>query len=137
MSHLYALTEDQLKIDPRMLDFDPTLGPQAKLRHTPLGQEIEHLYTSYAGITAILASIRIASQRQPVVAVEPFLLELAGEGAFTDEFKQYAGRIMRAVVERLGGRLVGSRRVVGRSRYASGSIYTFDDEDLQDLSDAA
>ena len=73
--------------------------------------------------------------RPPVLALEHSFFELFGETAFTDERKQLAGRITRAAGERLGGRRVGGQKVVVGSRYSSDSIYSFDEEDAEDLPD--
>jgi hypothetical protein len=106
------------------LFFDPR--SHAVAHESIVGQQIHNFLTSRLGIGVIVGAVIAAPTRPPIVPTEPFLAELIGEGAFTDTMKKYTGGLIRQVIEHLGGKFV--RRAVKtnvRSRYTSGSIYSF------------
>ncbi|MCC5610774.1 hypothetical protein LC612_29515 [Nostoc sp. CHAB 5834] len=82
--------------------------------------------TSRIGVAVLMGAVIAAPSRPPVIATEPYISMLTGEAAFTDEMKKYTGRIVRQIVEHLGGKWVRRGvKVTVSSRYGSGSIYTF------------
>ena len=90
------------------------------------GTLIRNFLTSRMGVALLMGAIIAAPSRPPIVAAEPFIAMLAGEGAFTDEMKKYTGKLLRAIVEKFGGRWVRRGvKVTVPSRYGTGSIYTF------------
>ncbi len=122
--------ESSLAPDPNLagLEFHP--GSHAQAFKGPVGQHVYMLITSRFGVAAIIGAVVSAPSRPPVVALEPLLLSEIGEAAFTDEMKKLTGRIVRFVVEYLGGRWVRRGiKVSVNSRYRSGSVYSFREAD--------
>ncbi len=90
------------------------------------GQTIHDFIVSRTGTALLIGAVLAAPSRPPVVALEPFLAALLGDTAFTDEMKKYTGRLIRQVIEHLGGSFVRrSVKITVPSRYGSGSIYSF------------
>lgn len=93
---------------------------------TPVGQSIFNCVCSRAGVAALVGAVSAAPSRPAVVGLEHILLRVVGEAAFENDQKKLTGRIVRFVIEHLGGRWVRSRvKVNVDSRYYSGSIYSF------------
>ena len=104
--------------------FNP--GSHTAAHASPTGQELLRRLSSRAGVAMLVGSVRAAPSRPAVVATET-LVEPLGTEAFTDDMKKYAGRVVRFVIEQVGGHWVRRGvKVIVRSNYGSGSIYTFD-----------
>lgn len=103
-----------------------TAGSHAAAHASKVGREVFRLLTSRFGVAVLIGAVVAAPSRPPVIATEPFVHALVGDAGFTDEMKKYTGRLVRFVVEQLGGRWVRRGvKVTVDSRYGSGSIYTF------------
>jgi hypothetical protein len=130
----YLLDATSLQIDPNMVDMPFTAHSHAPAHASETGQAIYSFLTSRMGVAVLMGSIIAAPSRPPVIATEPFIAKLVGDAAFTDDMKKYTGRVVRFIVEQIGGEHVrrGVKVTVPSSRYGSGSIYTFHDRlDLQ------
>ncbi len=118
--------EMHLARDPRMegFHFEPSnLRPVFK---TEDGQKLLGLLISRYAIAALTGAISAAPSKSPVPAVQSLLEAQIGEAAFGNPMKQLTGRIIRQVVEHLGGHHV--RRgtpITVTCRYTKGSIYEF------------
>jgi len=128
LDDIYMLDDTSLEEDPnfflRYAVSQVTSSNAAYASET--GTLIRNFLTSRIGVALLMGAILSAPSRPPIVAAEPFIATLAGEGAFTDEMKKYTGRLLRLIVERLGGRWVRRGvKVTVPSRYGTGSIYTF------------
>lgn len=121
------------RIDPVALRRDPNLShfyfypaSHTGAFESPTGQAIHDFLTSRLGVAVLMGAVIAAPSRPPVIATEPFIAKLVGDDAFTDEMKKYTGRVVRQIVEHLGGSFVRRGvKVTVDSRYGSGSIYTF------------
>jgi hypothetical protein len=112
--------------DPHLSNFVFDPGSHGDAHGSPEGQEIEKLLTSRFGVAVLLGAVIAAPSRPPVIATEPFVFDRVGQAGFEDAMKKYTGRLVRQIVEHLGGRFVRRGvKVTVASRYGSGSIYTF------------
>ncbi len=118
-----------LERDPNLADFAFDAGSHASAYESETGQAIFKLLTSRVGVAMLIGAVCSAKSRPPVVGLEPLLVSEIGEAAFNDSMKRLTGRIVRYVVEHLGGRY-GSRGVKVtedlNSHYKSGSTYSFE-----------
>lgn len=115
-----------LSRDPNLINFVFDPGSHTTAHNTPVGQGIFELLTSRLGVAVLMGAVIAAPSRPPVIATEPFVLRQVGAAGFTDEMKKYTGRLVRYVIEHLGGRWVRRGvKVTVTSAYGSGSIYTF------------
>lgn len=122
----YLLDATALQTDPNMADLFFYAGSHAPAHESQTGQAIYKVLTSRVGVAVLVGSVIAAPSRPPVIATEPFVAKLVGDAAFTDEMKKYTGRIVRQIIERLGGEWVRRGvKVTVDSRYGSGSIYSF------------
>lgn len=122
----YLLDKTSLQTDPNMSDLFFYPGSHTNAHESDTGQAIHDFLTSRLGVAVLMGSVVAAPSRPPVIATEPFIAELIGDDAFTDEMKKYTGRVVRQIVEHLGGKWVRRGvKVTVDSRYGSGSIYTF------------
>lgn len=125
----YVIDEVARQPDPNMADFGFYPYSQVSAHEAQAGQAIHDFLISRLGVAVLIGAVLAAPTRPPIVAAEPFLAKLVGDAAFTVEMKKYAGRVVRQIIEHLGGSFV--RRAVKitlPSHYGSGSIYTFDDK---------
>jgi hypothetical protein len=122
----YLLDATSLERDPTMRDWCFSLGSHTPASETKTGKAIHDFLTSRLGMGVLMGAVIAAPSRPPIVATEPFIAKLVGEAAFTDQMKKLTGRIVRQIIERLGGEWVRRGvKVTVDSRYGSGSIYTF------------
>ncbi|MBX7458321.1 hypothetical protein K3152_08695 [Qipengyuania sp. 1NDH17] len=122
----YTIDAVSLQSDPDMSDLFFHPGSHTAAHESETGQAIHNFLTSRLGVAVLLGSVVAAPSRPPVIATEPFVAKLVGDAAFTDEMKKYAGRVVRQIIEHLGGQWVRRGvKVTVPSRYGSGSIYTF------------
>lgn len=134
----FALDQTAQRSDPNLasLFFYPRSHATAFASVT--GRTIHDFIISRTGIALLTGAVLAAPSRPPVVALEPFLAALLGDAAFTDEMKKYTGRLVRQVIEHLGGSFVRrSVKITVPSRYGSGSIYSFSSGFAVDHSQAA
>ncbi|WP_292208391.1 hypothetical protein [Mesorhizobium sp.] len=112
--------------DPNLHDFIFDAGSHANAHDSLIGHGIYELLTSRLGVAVLMGAVIAAPSRPPVIATEPFVLRHVGSAGFTDEMKKYTGRLVRYIIEHLGGRWVRRGvKVTVESEYGSGSIYTF------------
>lgn len=122
----YALDTVSRQRDPNLRGLIFDHGSFATLAATQAGQAIESILVSRAAVAALVGAISAAPSRPPQPAVEQFLADEVGDAAFEKEAKKLIGRMIRQIVEHLGGRWV--RRgvpVTVKSRFSKGSIYAF------------
>ncbi|MEG3153459.1 hypothetical protein [Sphingomonas sp. RB1R13] len=109
-----------------MIDLFFYPGSHIAAHDSETGQAIHDFLTSRLGVAVLMGAVIAAPSRPPVIATEPFIAKLVGDAGFTDEMKKYTGRVVRQIVEHLGGKWVRRGvKVTVTSRYGSGSIYTF------------
>ncbi|HEY1605228.1 MAG TPA: hypothetical protein VGF77_06485 [Allosphingosinicella sp.] len=112
--------------DPNLSSFIPDVGSFTALAGSPKGRTIIEVLTSVAGVNLLLGSILAAPSRPPVVAVERVLTFRLPENAFDDDTKRFIGRLIRKIVEHLGGRWVRKGvKITVPSTFSKGSIYSF------------
>ena len=122
----YILDDTALQPDPNLEGMTFSAGSHGPAFASETGQEIYRLLISRFGVAVLVGAIVSAPSRPPVIATEPWVHRLVGDAAFTDEMKQLTGKLVRAIVEHIGGRWVRKgQKVTVESRYSSGSIYTF------------
>jgi len=121
----YALDARALERDPNLTDLHFEPGTHAPAFSQETGRKIYDLASSRFGVALLIGAVTSAPSRPPVVALEPLLLSEIGPAAFTDEMKKLTGRIVRFVIEHIGGRWERRGIKVSRnSRYKSGSVYS-------------
>lgn len=126
MDKSYVLDSTALQADPNLIDLAFEPSSHAPAHASPTGQAIYRFLTSRLGVGVLMGAVIAAPSRPPVIATEPFIAKLVGEPAFTDDMKKYTGRLVRFIIEHLGGMWVRRGvKVTVPSRYGSGSIYTF------------
>ena len=126
MSKAYLLDTTSLQLDPNLSDLVFSAGSHTPSYESPTGQVIYRFLTSRLGVGVLMGAVIAAPSRPPVIATEPFIAKLVGDAAFTDDMKKYTGRVVRQIIEHLGGAFVRRGvKVTVVSRYGSGSIYTF------------
>ena len=117
-----------LQRDPNLADMQFAPGSHAPAFQSETGQHIYDLLTSRIGVAMLVGAVCSASSRPPVVGTEPLLASQIGEPAFEDAMKRLTGRIVRYVIEHLGGKYETRGVKVTQtlhSHYASGSTYSF------------
>ncbi|RWB65421.1 hypothetical protein [Mesorhizobium sp.] len=126
MPNNYQPDQISLSGDPNLNNFIFDPGSHSNAHNTPIGRGIYELLTSRLGVAVLMGAVIAAPSRPPVIATEPFVLRHVGTAGFTDEMKKYTGRLVRYIIEHLGGRWVRRGvKVTVASAYGSGSIYTF------------
>ena len=118
--------QSQLLRDPNLTGFTPDLGQYLNVHSPADTKTLISVLTSIEGVNRLIGSISSAPTRPPVVAIEALVFDALGKQAFVDESKKLIGRIVRQIVEHLGGKWV--RRGVKTnvpSRFNRGSIYSF------------
>ena len=124
----YVLDKTAREPDFNLVGMPFTPNSHAPAHDSATGQQIYGFLTSRIGVALLIGSVIAAPSRPPVIATEPFLAKIIGEDAFTDEMKKYTGRVVRFIIEHLGGAWVRRGvKVTVESRYGSGSIYTLRD----------
>lgn len=122
----YQIDSISLQRDPNLSDFYFYPGSHTGAFESSNGQAIHDFLTSRLGVAVLMGAVIAAPSRPPVIATEPFIAKLVGDAAFTDEMKKYTGRVVRQIIEHLGGKWVRRGvKVTVPSRYGSGSIYSF------------
>ena len=123
----YMLDKTSLEEDPAFFSWSSrSWASSIKVYESETGTLIRDFLTSRMGVAVLMGAIIAAPSRPPIVAAEPFIAILAGDAAFTDEMKKYTGKLLREIIENLGGRWVRRAvKVTVPSRYGTGSIYTF------------
>lgn len=112
--------------DPNLAGFEPDYGNFAKVGSPEFRAQITAVLTSVEAVNRIIGSVSAAPTRPPVTAIEQLLVDHGGETAFDKEPKKMVGRLIRQIVEHLGGQFV--RRgvpITVASRFKKGSIYSF------------
>lgn len=103
--------------------FDP--GTHAPQHESIIGKQMYEFATSRFGVAATIGSVTAAPKVPPVLALEPYLAGRIEGEVFSDKMKQYLGRLMRFVIEDLGGKHERyGARVNRNSAFKSGSTYT-------------
>lgn len=123
---VFVLDQLMRQPDPNMADLFFYPRSHTTAHESPTGQMIHDFLTSRLGVAVLIGAVLSAPTRPPVVAAEPFLAKLIGSEAFTVEMKKYTGRVVRQIIEHLGGALVRRGvKITVPSHYGSGSIYSF------------
>lgn len=123
-------TPDRVSLDrdPNLADLKFDAGSHTPAFESETGQHIYRLLTSRIGVAMLIGAVCSASSRPPVVGIEPLLVSQIGEEAFEDEMKRLTGRIVRYIIEHIGGRYETRGVKVTKalnSHYSSGSTYSF------------
>lgn len=116
----------RLARDPNLEGFTPDFGNFANVGTPEFRAQIALILTSVEAVNRIIGAVSAAPTRPPVAAIEQLLADHGGETAFDKEPKKMVGRLIRQIVEHLGGSFV--RRGVPinvASRFKKGSIYRF------------
>ncbi|MGZ8362702.1 MAG: hypothetical protein ACXW3D_02475 [Caulobacteraceae bacterium] len=123
----YTLKGAGAQPDPNLETFTATAGTFKVLAESPKGVAIVNRLTSVAGVNRLIGSVAAAPSRPPVAAVEHLLTDAVGPSGFDDETKRFIGRIIRQIIEALGGAWVrsGVRINIDGSAFSKGSIYRF------------
>ena len=101
------------------------LGPLAAFARSALGQQVIEVILSRDAVTALVGAIDAAPARPPQPALDRYLLPVIGLAALDDNVKMLSGRVIRQLVEFLGGQ--HQRKgvpITVASVFANGSIYT-------------
>ncbi|WP_240956924.1 hypothetical protein [Pseudopontixanthobacter vadosimaris] len=119
-----------LQRDPNLSNFDSQFdaGAHSRAFESEVGQQIYDLLTSRIGVAMLVGAVCSASSRPPVAGIEPLLSSQIGDAAFEDAMKRLTGRIVRYIIEHVGGRYETRGVKVTKtlnSHYASGSTYSF------------
>lgn len=115
-----------LSRDPRFVEFEFDASNLRPAYETDQGRKLLDLLLSRYAVSALTGAICAAPSKPPVPAVQSILSDQIGEPAFENAMKQLTGRIIRQIVEHLGGRHV--RRgvpITVTCRYTKGSVYEF------------
>lgn len=124
----YNLDATDLSQDPDLADMDFDAGSHSTAFASQTGAKIYDLLSSRIGVAMLIGAVSSAPSRPPVVGIEPLLASQIGQDAFSDEMKRLTGRIVRYVIEHIGGTYSGRGIKVTKalgSNYSSGSTYTF------------
>ena len=123
----YAFDATNLSRDPNLENLAFEAGSHSSAFETETGAAIFNLLTSRVGLAMLLGAVASAPSRPPVVGIEPLLFSEVGEKAFTDVMKRLTGRIVRYIIEHVGGKYEGRGIKVTKalnSHYSSGSTYS-------------
>lgn len=121
------------ELDPNMANFGYYPYSQVSAHESQAGQAIHDFLTSRVGVAVLIGAVLAAPSRPPIVAAEPFLAKFVGDAAFTVEMKKYAGRVVRQIIEHLGGTFVRRAvKITVPSRYGNGSIYSVENGSVID-----
>ena len=100
------------------------LGPSAPFAQTSIGKLVIEVLLSTDAVNALLGAIDAAPARPPHPALDRHLLPVLGPAALDDSVKILCGRVVRQVVEHLGGRHVRKGvPITVASVFANGSVY--------------
>ncbi len=106
-----------------VLDYSQ-LGPSAPFARTPEGRSVIDVVLSTGAVDAVLGAIDSSPARPPHPALDRHLLPVIGSAALDDGVKILCGRVVRQLVEHLGGRHVRKGvSITVASVFANGSIY--------------
>lgn len=123
-----VLDTTSLSTDPSLENLNFDAGSHNSAFETETGTAIYNALTSRAGVAMLVGAVASAPSRPPVVGIEPLLVSEIGEAAFSDEMKRLTGRIVRYIIEHIGGnyesRGIKVTKALG-SHYRSGSTYSF------------
>lgn len=124
----FSVDSIALQRDPNLADLQFQAGAHSPAFESDTGKRIFELLTSRIGVAMLIGAVCSAPSRPPVVGVEPLLASEIGETAFEDAMKRLTGRIVRYIIEHIGGKY-GTRGVkvtqALASHYSSGSTYSF------------
>ena len=113
---------------PSFLKFDidySLLGPSVTLAKSASGQQIIESMLSRDAVNAVIGAITVAPSRPPQPALDRYLLPVIGMRAADDDVKILVGRVLRQMIEYLGGtRIRPGVAVTVASVFANGSIYS-------------
>lgn len=100
------------------------LGPAAPWARSPVGQRAIAVLESTGAVCALLGAIDAAPSRPPHPALDRYLIPVLRLAVLDDMTKTGTGRVIKQIVEFLGGRHVAKGVPVNvASAYANGSIY--------------
>ncbi|MBS1301128.1 hypothetical protein [Loktanella sp. SALINAS62] len=123
----FSLEDRHLEQDPNLSKFNFDPGSFRNIYESETGRDIEKALTSHVGIACLIGAIAAAPTRPAVVSTEWIVEHRCDHIAFEDEYKKMTGRMIRQIVEHIGGKFVRRGvRINVESRYGSGAIYRFD-----------
>lgn len=100
------------------------LGPAAGWARSAAGQRAIAAIESTGAICALLGAIDAAPSRPPHPALDRYLIPVLGLAVLDDMTKTGTGRVIKQIVEFLGGQHVGKGVPINvASAYANGSTY--------------
>ena len=101
------------------------LGPSAAFALTALGMALLHLLVREPVVCALLGALEAAPSKSPLPALDRYLLAHIGPDATQDDAKRFVGRVVRQVIEHLGGAHVrDGAEIQVASIFTTGSIYS-------------
>ena len=102
------------------------LGPSAGIARMAIGQTVISTIMQTEAFSALLGAIEAASSRPPQPALDRYLIPALGpDVAASDEVKILSGRVIRQLIEHVGGWWVRSGvPIIEPSVFANGSIYS-------------
>ena len=113
--------------DSNLLNFEPDNGNFEAEASSKTGKQIVEVLTSRIGVLMLLGSLVSAPSRPPICAIEPLIILKVEGSAFEDRMKQFTGRMLRQVIEHLGGSYVRKGvPVTIASNYRRSAIYSLD-----------
>ena len=113
--------------DLNLRTFEPDNGNFEVEASSETGKKVLEVLTSRIGVLMLLGSLASAPSRPPIGAIEPLIVLNVEGDAFHDRMKQFTGRMLRQVVEHLGGSFVrkGVPLTIA-SNYRRSAIYKLD-----------
>jgi hypothetical protein len=107
------------------IDYD-RLGPAAPLARSAEGQRMIAVITSRDAVAGVIGAIDAGRKRSPLPALGRYILQEFDRQALSDPMLQLAGRVLRQVIEHIGGVHVRAHsRIRVPSLWSSGSVYTW------------
>ena len=101
------------------------LGPSASFTTTALGMALIQLLMEEPVVCALLGAIDAAPSKSPLPALDRYLLARIGADVAQDDPKRFIGRLVRQIVEHLGGTHVrDGADIQVASIFTTGSIYS-------------
>lgn len=122
---MFNYDERHRERDPNLATFIFKPGNLIAVYDTPTGRAIEATLVSRYSAAALRGAISAAPTKPPMPAIEHILSVDVGEVAFVDDSKKLIGRLIRQIVEHLGGEHTGRGTPLAvASKFSKGSTYT-------------
>lgn len=105
------------------LDHGRLAGRSGPLARSAEGERLIEVLTSRDAVCAVVGAIDAYPNASPLPALHRYLLGHLGIVAADDEMKILAGRVLRQVIEHLGGTHVRSEEIEVGGIFTSGAVY--------------